>query len=96
MNGSTTIGHFHLSLFLLIGLLCCCITMVMLGTTTTLWNDQDPTDPFMGSVLEGFSLPSLGTVFSVSLPRASCSPSPPVDHGILLARSLFHPPYSYV
>lgn len=95
MNRSTIASHFHTSFFLMIGLLCFCVIMYMLGTTITLWNVEDPTDFFTASVLEGFSLPSIGMVSSVSLQRILYSPSPPLEHEILLAQSLFHPPISH-
>ena len=95
MNRSTTASHFHPSVFFLIGLLCLCVTMFMLGTTITLWNCQEPADSFTASVLEGFSLPSVDMAFPVSLHSSFYSPSPPLTHEILLARSLFHPPVSH-
>ena len=95
MNRSTTASRFHPSVFFLIVLLCFCVIMSMLGTTITLWNYEEPTDSFTASVLEGFSLPSIGMVVSVSLHRLFYSPSPPLEHDVLLAQSLFHPPVSH-
>ena len=95
MNRSITTSYFHPSFFLVIGLLCFCVIMFMLGATITFWSFEDPTDSFTASVLEGFSLPSVGMAFLVSLHRFLYALSPPLEHDILLARSLFHPPVSH-
>jgi len=80
--------------FLLMGLLCVCVTMYALGTTITLWNLQESTDPFTGPVLEGFSLPSMSMALAVSLQTSFAFTPLPAKHGILLEHTLFHPPDS--
>ena len=95
MNRSTIAGHFHPSLFVLIGLLCLCVTMQILGVPFSFWDMNETGDLVESSLLEGFALPSRETPFWVFLHRSFYSPSPPLEHDILLARSLFHPPNSH-
>jgi hypothetical protein len=95
MNRSTIARHLHPSVFVLIGLLCFCVTMQILGVPISFWDMNESEDLVESSLLEGFSLPSLGIAISVSLHRSLYSPSPPLEHDILLAQSLFHPPLSH-
>jgi hypothetical protein len=95
MNRSTTASHVHPAVFFVIGLLCLCVTMQILGVPVSFWDMNEAKDLVESSLLEGFSLPSLGIAVSVSLYGSLNSPSPPLEHDILLARSLFHPPISH-
>ncbi len=97
MNRSTIARHVHPAVFVLIGLLCFCVTMQILGAQVSFWDmDMNETEDLVESSLqEGFSLLSLGMAISVSSHRSLYSPSPPLDQGILLARTLFHPPISH-
>jgi hypothetical protein len=81
--------------FVLIGLLCFCVTMQTLGTPVSFWEMNEAEDLVESSLLEGFSLPSLGVAVSVSLNGSLSSASLALEHNILLAQSLFHPPISY-
>jgi hypothetical protein len=95
MNRSTIARHFHRSVFVLIGLLCFCVTMQILGVPISFWDMDETGDLVESSLLEGFSLPSVGTAISVSLHRSLSSPSPPLEYDIMLAQSFFHPPLSH-
>jgi hypothetical protein len=95
MNRSTTASHFHSAVFFLIGLLCLCVAMQILGAPISLWNIHQSVDLEESSPLEELSLPSAALELSVSQYRKFYSPSPPLEHGILLAQSFFHPPLSH-
>jgi hypothetical protein len=95
MNRSTIARHVHPSVFVLIGLLCLCVTMQILGVPVSFGEMNEAEDLVESSLLEGFSLPSAVPELSVSQYRKFNSPSPPLEHDILLARSLFHPPISH-
>ena len=95
MNRSTTTSHFHPAVFVLIGLLCFCLGMQILGAPVSFWDVSETEDLVESSLLEGFSLPALGIAISVSLHTSLYSPSLPLKHDILLAQSLFHPPMSH-
>ena len=95
MNRSITANRFHPSLAILIGLLCFCVTMQLLGVSFSLWDLEEAADLVELSLEEGFSLPAHTVDFSPSL-LASLSLDPaPLEHGVLLERSLFHPPDSH-
>ena len=92
MNWSTTASHF---VFVLVGLLCFSVVMQILGVPCSFWDMNETGDLVETSLLEGFSLPSYETPFSVFLHESFYAPSPPLKHEILLVRTLFHPPVSY-
>lgn len=95
MKTSTTVSHVHPAVFFVIGLLCLCVAMEILGAPISLWNIYQSVDLLESSPLEELSLPSTVPELSVSQYRKFYSPSPPLEHDILLARSLFHPPISH-
>jgi hypothetical protein len=95
MNRSTTASHVHPAVFFVIGLLCLCVTMQILGVPVSFWDMNETEDLVESSLLEGFSLPSTAPELSVSRYRKFYSPSPPLKYDILLAQSLFHPPLSH-
>ncbi len=97
MNRSTIARHVHPAVFVLIGLLCFGVTMQILGAPVSFWDmDMNETEDLVESSLEEeCALPSLGIATSVSRYRKFYSLSPPLDQGILLAQSLFHPPLSH-
>jgi len=97
MNRSTIARHVHPAVLVLIGLLCFCVTMQILGAPVSFWDmDMNETEDLVESSLEEeCALPSLGIATSVSPHRSLYSPFPPLDQGILLAHSLFHPPLSH-
>lgn len=97
MNRSTIARHVHPAVFVLVGLLCFCVTMQILGAPVSFWDmDMNETEDLVESSLQDeCALPSLGIATSVSPHRSLYSPSPPLDQGILLAQFLFHPPISH-
>jgi len=97
MSGPTTARHSHPSLFLVIGLLCFCLTAQILGAPTSFWdmNMNEAPDLVTSSLLEGFSLPLTGLDFSIVPHRALYSPSVSHEHNLLLVRSFFHPPITH-
>jgi hypothetical protein len=95
MNRSTTACHFHPAVFFLIGLLCLCIAMQILGAPISLWDIHQSVDLAESSPLEELSLPSAAPELSVSRYRKFYAPSPPLEYDILLAQSFFHPPLSH-
>jgi hypothetical protein len=95
MNRSTTASHYHPSVFFLIGLLCVCVAMQILGAPISLWDIHQSVDLVESSPLEELSLPSAAPELSVSRYRKFYSPSPPLEYDILLAQSFFHPPISH-
>jgi hypothetical protein len=95
MNRSTTACHFHSAVFFLIGLLCLCIAMQILGAPISLWDIHQSVDLAESSPLEELSLPSTAPELSVARYRKFYAPSPPLEYDILLAQSFFHPPLSH-
>ena len=95
MNRSTTACHVHPAVFFLIGLLCLCIAMQILGAPISLWDIHQSVDLEESSPLEELALPSTTPELSVSRYRKFYSPSPPFEYDILLAQSLFRPPLSH-
>jgi hypothetical protein len=95
MNRSTTACHVHPAVFFLIGLLCLCVAMQILGAPISLWDIHQSVDLLESSPLEELSLPSAAPELSVSRYRKFYSPSPPLEYAILLAQSFFHPPLSH-
>ena len=94
MNRLTSASHVHPAVYCIIGLLCLCVAMEILGAPISLWNIYQSLDLVESSPLEEVSLPSAVPELSVSQYRKLYSPSPPLEHDILLARSLFDPPIS--
>ena len=84
----------HLSLFALIGMVCFTIIMQMLGVSISLWELDAASDLVESALLEGFSIPASMEKLSVTPQKSPSFASAPLDHGILLAGSLFHPPVS--
>ena len=95
MNRSTTACHVHPAVFFLIGLLCLCVAMQILGAPISLWDIHQSVDLLESSPLEELSLPSAAPELSVSRYRKFYSPSPPLEYAILFAQSFFHPPLSH-
>lgn len=95
MNRSTIARQVHPAVFVLIGLLCFCVTMQILGAPVSFWDMDETEDLVESSLQEGVSLPSTAQELSVSRYRKFYSPSPPLKYDILLAQSLFHPPLSH-
>jgi hypothetical protein len=95
MNRSTIARHVHPAVFFVIGLLCFCVTMQILGVPGSFWDVNEPEDLVESSLLEEFSLPSAVPELLVSQYRKLYSPSPPLEYDLLLAQSLFHPPLSH-
>jgi hypothetical protein len=95
MNRSTTARHCHPAALVLIGLVCFCVTMQILGSPISFWDMNEIEDLVESSLQEGISLPSTVPELSVSQYRKFYSPSPPLKYDILLAQSLFHPPLSH-
>jgi hypothetical protein len=95
MERLTTASGYHPPVFLLIGLLCLCITMQILGTTISFWDLQGSTDLVRSSLFEGFSAPSDKWTFSVYSQKYFHFTPAPVTNEILLVTSLFHPPISH-
>lgn len=95
MNRLTTARRFHPSVFFLVGLLCFCVAMQILGAPESFWDMNDSGDLVKSSLLEECSLPASTSALSVTLYRSFHAPPPPLEHEILLARSLFHPPISH-
>ena len=95
MNRSTIASHVHPAVFVLIGLLCFCVTMQILGAPVSFWDMNETENLVESSLQEECALPSLGIAISVSIHRSLYSPSPPLEYDILLAQSLFHPPLSH-
>jgi hypothetical protein len=95
MNRSTTACHFHPAVFFLIGLLCLCIAMQILGAPISLWDIDQSVDLEESSPLEELALPSTTPELSLSRYRKFYSPSPPLEYYILLTQSFFHPPLSH-
>jgi len=94
MNASTTASHVHPAVFFIIGLLCLCVAMEILGAPISLLNIYQSVDLLESFPLEELSVPSTVPELSVSQYGKLYSPSPPLEHDILLAQSFFHPPLS--
>jgi hypothetical protein len=58
MNTSTTASHVHPAVFFVIGLLCLCVAMEILGAPISRWNIYQSVDLLESSPLEELSLPS--------------------------------------
>ncbi len=95
MHRSTNARHFHPAVYFIIGLLCLCVAMEILGTPISLWNIYQSVDLVESPPLEELALPSAVPELSVSQYRTLYAPSPPLEHDILLAQSFFHPPLSH-
>jgi hypothetical protein len=87
--------HCHPSVIALIGLLCFCVAMQMLGAPASFWDMDEPGDLVESSLLEGFSLPAEDLAVPVPQHGSLSTPSPLLEHEILLVHSLFHPPLSH-
>ena len=95
MDRSTIARYFHPYVFVMIGLLCLCITMQILGSPVAFWDTNETEDLVKSSLLEGFSLIACETPFLVSLHGYFSYLAPSLEQEILLPSSLFHPPLSH-
>lgn len=80
--------------FVVIGLLCLCIVMQMLGAPMTLWDAQSVSDPFGSSVVEGFSIPVEFQPQPAPLPLSFVAVIAAAPFTPLFLHDLFQPPRS--
>lgn len=79
--------------FLIVMILCVCITLQMLGVPATLLNPAGGGSDTGGSVLEGFTLlPALVQLMVSRQASALAVPFEPSVHDAVLTAVLFHPP----
>jgi hypothetical protein len=75
-----------------IGLICLCVVMYSLGSTTTLWTMQFALDQADNPVLEGFSLPATLLDVTPEMPITSARETLPATTSDINEHSLLRPP----
>lgn len=79
-------------MLLLIGLLCFCVVMQILGMPISFWDLQDSSDMMKSSLSIGFTIPAPLETFFVALGPAGFISVAACGYGILAPHDLFHPP----
>lgn len=76
----------------MVGLLCLCIVVQMLGVPVTLLSPVGTVETLSASASEGFSVPSSIPQLTPAIEMVLVTDSPPSVHIPVLASTLFHPP----